>query len=567
MGRFINNEHLFFPGDNMELTKLFTKKNLEILELIQRESLHIREIADRLAISPAKVHDAIQLFKKNSLVREIKEKNRIIIKLNKDNPNLDHINNLINLNQEAKQNKEEINLFDNISPFDFRYYGRKEKIKDKLAPYLSEAGFIRYLAKVEAALTKTLAKKGVCSKAIADEVERAAKQVTAEEVYQEEDRIKHNIRALANSIRNRVSDKAKPYVHFTTTSHDIICTADAARCKDFTVEVLVPAMIELEKAIIELSLREKATVQIGRTHGQHAEPITFGFALAQYVSRFGRSIIKVKKSGENLRGKIAGAVGAYNASALFFNDPEKFEAEIMKELKLKPSPISTQVVQAEFFLDYVHAVVASFGVLANLSDDMRHLQRSEISEVAEAFGKKQVGSSTMPHKRNPINFENVKSMWKEIMPRINTVYMDQICEHQRDLTNSASSRFVPEILAGFYVSVKRLSRVMKNLVVDQENLKKNFDKNKDMIAAEPAYILLAANNHPDAHEVVRELTLEAQKTRSKFTELLFKDKSLKPYLAKFTKKQIEVLKYPEKYLGIAVQKTEKICRNWKKLLK
>ena len=550
----------------MELSKLFTKKNLLILELLEKENLHIREIADRLKISPAKVHDTIKLFKKNDLITETKDKNRIIIKLNKNNSLLKNIENLLKMD-ETKEKQEIMPLFENISPLDFRYYGRREKTKEKLKPYLSEEGAVRYLAKVEAALTRTLAKKGVCNKAIADEVESASKQITAQEVYVEEDRIKHNIRALANSIRKRVSDAAKPYVHFTTTSHDIICTADAARFKDFSNDILIPTLITFEKTLIELCLREKNTLQIGRTHGQHAEPITFGFAIAQYVSRIGTRIKALQKTSNNLRGKIAGAVGAYNASSLFFNDPEEFEKNVLSELKLKPSPISTQVVEAEYMADFIHAVTSCFGVLANLADDMRHLQRSEIAEVAEAFGAKQVGSSTMPHKRNPINFENVKSMWKEFMPRMSTLYMDQICEHQRDLTNSASSRFITEILAGLYVSITRMNRVMSKLVVDKKNLKKNFDLNKEMITAEPAYILLAAHNHPDAHEYVRELTLKSQQTGKPFRELLFKDASLKPYLSKFNKKQIDILKTPERYLGIASKKVDKICGFWKKELK
>jgi len=549
----------------MELSKIFTKKNIEILKLLEKQSSHIRDIALKLKISPAKVHNTIQLFKKHNLIEEIKEKNKIIIALNKNSPLLKNIENL--MDNENIEKEESIPLFLNISPLDFRYYGRKERVIQKLAPYLSEEGFIRYMAKVEAALTKAVAKKGICSKQAADEVDAASKQVTAQEVYVEEDRIKHNIRALANAIRNRVSEAAKPYVHFTSTSHDIICTADAARLKDFANNILIPTLIEFESTMIKLALREKATVQIGRTHGQHAEPITFGFAMALYVSRIGTRIKSIQKTANNLRGKMAGAVGAYNASHLFFNDPEEFERAVLSELKLKPSPISTQVVEPEYMADFFHAVTSCFGVLANLADDMRHLQRSELGEVAEAFGKKQVGSSTMPHKRNPINFENVKSMWKEFMPRMSTLYMDQICEHQRDLTNSASQRFVTEILTALYLSTTRLNRTMAKLVVDKINLQKNFSQNKEMITAEPAYILLAAHNHPDAHEVVRELTLESQKTGKPFRDLLFKNKELTPYLKKFNKKQIAILKNPDNYLGIAEKKVMKICSFWKKELK
>ncbi|MDP6647779.1 MAG: lyase family protein, partial [Candidatus Woesearchaeota archaeon] len=503
----------------MELTEIFTKKNIEVLRLLSKESLHIRDIAGKLDISPAKVHSTIQLFRKHNLIKENKEKNKIIISLNKESTLLKDIIDLLNANNVDVSFEPKMNIFDTISPLDFRYYGRNERIFQKLQPYLSENAMIRHMAKVEAALTNILAKKGICGKKIADEVEKASKKISAEEVYVEEDKLKHNVRALVNCIRNRVSDEAKPFIHFTATSHDIISTADALRYKEFTNSVLIPALIDFEKTLVDLALRERNTLQVGRTHGQHAVPITFGFALAQYVSRFGNSILKIRKSGNNLRGKIAGAVGSYNASSLFFRNPEEFEKQVLQELNLKPSPISTQIPEAEFMVDYVNDVVESFGVLANLSDDMRNLQRSEIAEVGEIFTSKQVGSSTMPQKRNPINFENVKSLWKEFMPRIITLYSDQISEHQRDLTNSASSRFIPEILAAFYISVKRLNRTMKSLNVDKGNLKKNFDMNKGLIVAEPLYILLAAYNHPDAHEAVKQLTLKAQSTKKPLQEI------------------------------------------------
>src|SRR5262249_45260386 len=151
------------------------------------------------------------------------------------------------------------------------------------------------------------------------------------------------------------------------------------------------------------------------------------------------------------------------------------------------------------------------GILANLSDDMRNLQRTEIAEVGEEFEARQVGSSTMPQKRNPINFENAKSCWKIVAPRIVTLFMDQISEHQRDLTNSASARTYGEVIAYVVATTKRLTRTMGKLTVDRANLEKNLNMQKGMIVAEPLYIILAALGHPDAHEKVRTLTLEAQR--------------------------------------------------------
>ncbi|MBI2133149.1 adenylosuccinate lyase [Candidatus Woesearchaeota archaeon] len=452
--------------------------------------------------------------------------------------------------------------FDSISPLDFRYYAGNRELFGSMNSYLSEAAFIRYQLLVEAKLVEALADFGVCKKEVSDDVANACSGITAKEVYDEEERVGHDVRALVNCIRKRVSDESKPFVHFSATSSDIICTADAARLREAAKALLLPQLMELEKTLICIARREKGTIQIGRTHGQHAEPITFGFAISEYVSRLGSRLLEIEKAASGLRGKMSGAVGNYNASSLFIDDPEKFEAAVLSKLGLSPSTHSTQIVEPEFVADYMHAVVSAFSVIANLADDMRHLQRSEIAEVAESFGQSQVGSSTMPHKRNPINFENVKSMWKAFMPRMTTVYLDQISEHQRDLTNSASSRFVTELVAALVLSANRMNRIMSRLVVDKESMKKNLDHSRGMISAEPAYLLLAAYGHPDAHEFVRKLTLKARNGKE-FSELFFSEAA--PYVSKMSEMQVAILKNPELYIGIASKKTEAVCDYWENM--
>jgi len=448
--------------------------------------------------------------------------------------------------------------FDLFSPTDFRYYEKD------LKEYLTEEAFTHYKVKVEVALVKTLAEYGICPKDIVKVVDLAIDKISSKEVYKEEKRIKHDIRALINVMKKYVGAEAKPYIHTTATSFDVIDTARALMYRDATSEVVLPNMIDLEKTWIELAGREKDTIQIGRTHGQHAEPITFGFAIAQYIERWGNRILKVKESAENLVGKFSGAVGAYNASSLLIENPEEFEEKLLAKLGLKPGRISTQIVPPEPTVDFIHSIVSSFGVIANYADDMRHLQRTEISEVGEPFGKEQVGSSTMPQKRNPINFENVKSAWKEFMPRMITTYMDQISEHQRDLTNSLSQRYIPELLVMFSSSVKRINSISKRLKVDKRNMKRNFKLNADKIVAEPLQILLSFYGHPNAHEKVRQLTIKSYETGKPLTEIIFEDKEIEPYSNKFTEDQLGIISNPEKYQGIASQKAEKNCDYWKK---
>ena len=451
-------------------------------------------------------------------------------------------------------------VFDSLSPIDYRYWD------EDVAKYLSENGFTSYKLLVEIALVKTLARRGVCPETVVKEVIEACGQVTTEEVYLEEDAIRHDIRALVNCIRNKVSDETKPYIHMTATSFDIVDTANAARYKDAVEEVLIPSLEALINVLLNLTTREAENVQIGRTHGQHAVPITFGFTIAGYVSRIGGCIEELKMRASKLVGKFSGAVGAYNASSLFFEDPEAFEMEVLAELGLVPAEISTQIVPPEALTRLLCEVTVVAGILANMADDMRHLQRTEIGEVGEEFKEGQVGSSTMPQKRNPINFENVKSLWKIIVARLIAIFMDQISEHQRDLTNSASGRTYGEVIAYVVSMAKRMTRTMKKISVDRENMKKNLDMTKGNIVAEPLQIILSALGHPNAHEKVRLLTLQAAREHKSLEKILDKDSEIQWYIGKMSLHQEKVLSNPELYIGISPGKAGKVAKNWKQKL-
>jgi len=455
--------------------------------------------------------------------------------------------------------KEEID-FSEFSPTDYRY------AVAELRDYLSEEAFVKYKAKVEAAVARVFEHRGILKTELCDEIVEAASKVNATEVYEEEKKTKHDIRALVNVIRSRVSDEAKPFVHLSATSYDVVDTANALRYKDAVMKVIIPDMVKLEQTWIALARREKDTLQIGRTHGQHAEPITFGFAIAQYVNRWGSQILRMKEASENFVGKFSGAVGAYNATSLISDDPEEFEQEVLALLGIKPATVSTQIVPPEPMSDFVHSIISSFSVLANFCDDMRHLQRSEIGEVMERVAEEQVGSSTMPHKRNPIGFEGVKSLWKRFMPQAVTMHLDQISEHQRDLTNSASQRYTQELLVVFDYCIRRLRRISERLVVDRERMRENFVISKDNITAEPLYILFSYYGHPDAHEYVRKKMFQAYEENKSLKDVIKEDDEILAYLQKFTSEQKEKVFDAEKYVGIAAEKTEKVASYWEEKL-
>jgi adenylosuccinate lyase len=464
-----------------------------------------------------------------------------------------------------------MNSFDAASPFDARYYFADGAFYERLHPFVSEGAQVRYLARVEAALAETLADVGVCARAVAVEIAQACQKITPEDVYEEERRIQHNIRALVNCIRRQVSPAAQPYVHLFATSADIMDTARALSLAELTRAVLLPDLVALERKLIALSRAHADTPQMGRTHGQHAVPITFGFAVALYVSRLGQRLSLIGQAAGNLRGKFAGAVGAYNALALLPGaEPAQVEAALMRKLGLEPPEISSQVAQPEYLADYVYALTSAWGVLANIADDFRHLQRSELRELRDRMAADPntaiVGSSTMPHKVNPKDFENVKSLWKAYMPRLTTVLMDQISEHQRDLTNSASMRFVTEFAAAFAYGAYRLSGALDAVEADVNRMKAVLEEGKDPVTAEPLYVLLALAGHPDAHEEARVLARQARQSKKTLAQIIKETRSLDAYFQNLRPAQKAILDDPARYLGAASRRTHAICDDWEKRL-
>lgn len=463
-------------------------------------------------------------------------------------------------------------IFKNLSPLDHRYYQSNRETFDKLALYLSEEASITYCTRAEIALLKThIELQENNNPEYLESLEGLEDKVLPEEVYQEEEKTQHNIRALVNVINRLVIPELKPYVHMGATSVDILDTANAMKMRDATRYVLLPLLLEMEDHLIRLSRDNAEVPQVGRTHGQHAVPVTLGYTFAEYVSRLGQSIEEVDRLSLDQRGKLAGAVGGYNATSMITSDPFSMEETYLKHLGLKPSEYSTQMVEPEYLLRLLLECNTAFGVVANLADDLRHLQRSEIDEVREYFSSTQVGSSTMPQKRNPWNCEHVKSLWKAFAPRIMTFYMDQISEHQRDLSNSASARFQADFLAGFAAALVRMNKILKGMSVNQERLMKNLREQGDMVLAEPTYILIAMAGINEGHEHVRKATLKCNETGEKLYDILKRDSpelwdAITAQLKKITGMDAdEFYSKPELYRGKCVDKTMLLADKYEKI--
>lgn len=463
-------------------------------------------------------------------------------------------------------------IFDNLSPLDHRYWIANPELFEALSLRLSEKARVRQAARVEAALVLThLELRGKAEPGLVAQVEAAAAAIDPEKVAAEEEKTKHNVRALVNVLQRALPPEAAPLVHLGATSVDILDTAKSLAIRAAVLEVVLPLLGKLELELCRLAEDEAETPQVGRTHGQHAVPLTFGFAMAEYASRLGKSVLRARDLARDLRGKLAGAVGSYNALSMSYADPEAVERAFLSRLGLEPSEHSTQLVEPEYLLRLLLELNVAFGIIANLADDLRNLQRTEIGEVRESFGAGQVGSSTMPQKRNPWNSEHVKSIWKAFCPRVLTFYMDQISEHQRDLTNSASERFVAEYLAGLTAAANRALSVLGGLRVERQRMLANLGMTGGGVLAEPAYILLAESGRSDAHEVVRRITLAAEQKGLPFARALEEDPEAREAIVQ----RLEALgvaepaaffEHPERYRGRAAEKARAIAANYRALM-
>ncbi|MFW9768837.1 MAG: lyase family protein [Candidatus Thorarchaeota archaeon] len=448
-----------------------------------------------------------------------------------------------------------------IHPTDYRY-----KV-DALEDYLSPNALLRYQIRVEIAYIAALAKLDVCSQSVLEEYTKAEGAVTHERVSQLESELKHDVRAMVEAMKEQVSPSARPYCHLGLTSNDIIANATALLIREVCINLLQPSLTELLTILIKKAKQHSSLVQMGRTHGQHAEPTTFGFVLANYIERIGRGLIRIKQAQAGLRGKIGGAVGT-RAGLKLIADPQKLEAETLAKLGLVSVEAPSQLANQEELANFFSQLILVLGTIADMANDFRQLQRTEIAEVFEATEETQVGSSTMPQKRNPIGWENIVSHYKSIVPKLVTSYMNLISEHQRDLTDSAANRYLlAEILNTFLYCVRRAKFLLQNIEVNEERMRENIALNRSFELAEPAYILLALSGVDDAHRVIRNIVREAHQRDLSFKEMLQQNESLIRSIDSVSKEKKHAIKDSYDYIGQASEITESVCAVWEDYLR
>ncbi len=438
-----------------------------------------------------------------------------------------------------------------VCPLDFRY-GRKE-VKD----IFGKTSKLQVLLDVEAALARAHAQVGNIPKNAADEISKKATTtvVKVNRVNQIEQETRHDIMAVTRALAEQCSGDAGKYVHLGATSYDIVDTANALQFAQ-ALKLLRTQLKLLRTSFLKLAKKHKNTIMTGRTHGQYSIPITFGLKMAVYALEMDRHLERLhENSSRVLVGKMSGAVGT---GAAMGKQALQIQRLVMKELKLGIEEGATQIVGRDRYIELLSLLANIAASMEKFATEIRNLQRSDIAEVAEAFeAKKQVGSSTMPHKRNPITCEQVSGLARVVRSMILPAYENAIQWHERDLANSSSERFIlPHALILTDWIVYQMNTVFEHLAVFPERMKENLNQSKGLPMAEAVMTKLVSKGmgRGDAHELMRTISQKAIQQNTDLLSIALSEQKISKYL---THKDLTQALNPENYLGV----TEDIINN------
>jgi len=437
-----------------------------------------------------------------------------------------------------------------IHPIETRY-------RTKIAEIFTEEKKLENWLKVEAVLAKAHADLGNIPKKAADEIGKKANLgfVKVDRVKEIDKEIHHDLMAMVKGLAEQCENDAGKYIHLGATSYDIEDTAAALQLKEALNYIEKSLKILLEQIILKAE-DKKDLVCIGRTHGQHAIPTTYGMRFGVWAYEIDRHIDRLHQVRERISyGKMSGAVGTM---ASFGEKGVKIQNMVMKELNLKPVKIANQIVQRDRHAEVINLTSLIGQTLAKIARENRILQRNEIAEMFEPFKKSQVGSSTMPHKRNPHKSERICSLARVLKSNVIIGLDNIVLEDERDLTNSADERVIfPENFIFLDFMIEQLTKNIKGLVFNEENIEKNLNLTKGACLAEKVMVSLVDRGigRQDAHELLRRAAIKAREDDKFMKEILMEDNQIKE---RFTEEEMEELFDPHQYIGKAVEQTENL---------
>ena len=355
---------------------------------------------------------------------------------------------------------------------------------------------------------------------------------SVERIMEIEEETKHDVIAFLTSVAEYVGPESR-FIHLGLTSSDILDTSFALLLKE-AMNLIIQDVEGFMKTLKKRAIEHKDTVMIGRSHGIHAEPITFGLKLAVWYSEMERNLRRLEDALDIISyGKLSGAVGT------FANISPRVEERTCKKLGLTPAKISTQIIQRDRHAQYFTALAILAGTLEKIAVEIRHLQRTEVLEAEEPFKKGQKGSSAMPHKKNPIGSENISGLARLVRSNSLAAMENIALWHERDISHSSVERVIaPDSTILIDFMLHRLDRIVEGLIVHPDNMIDNLNKTKGLIFSQQALIKLAEKGmeRQKAYVMVQRNAMKVWESGQDFKELIMEDEDIRKNLSK---KEIE----------------------------
>ncbi|MFQ6031701.1 MAG: adenylosuccinate lyase [Candidatus Zixiibacteriota bacterium] len=379
---------------------------------------------------------------------------------------------------------------------------------------------------IELLACEAQANLGIIPKSALPKIKKRAK-FNVRRIAQIEERTKHDVVAFLTNLAENIGTEAK-YVHYGMTSSDILDTSLSLLMKE-AGEVILQDLDNLSSSLKKKAFEFKHTPMIGRTHGVHAEPITLGLKFALWFAEVRRNIERLKRAIETISvGKISGAVGTFS------NLDPKVEEYVCKKLKLKPAPISSQIIQRDRHAEFMTTLAIIASCIEKFATEIRSLQRTEILELEEGFAKGQKGSSAMPHKRNPITCERLCGLARLVRTNAQAALENITLWHERDISHSSVERvIIPDSTILVDYMVTKFKEIVENLIVYPEKMKSNLEKTKGMFFSGRVLLRLSerASSKEEAYQIVQDNAMRAWSKNENFKDLIKKDKRVKKYLS------------------------------------
>jgi adenylosuccinate lyase len=380
---------------------------------------------------------------------------------------------------------------------------------------------------IELLACEAQANLGIIPKSALAKIKKKAR-FDVERIAQIEEKTKHDVVAFLTNLAENIGEEGK-YVHCGMTSSDILDTSLSLLMRE-AGEVILQDLDNLSLSLKKKAFEFKHTPMIGRTHGVHAEPITLGLKFALWYAEVQRNIERMRRAIETISvGKISGAVGT------FTNLDPKVEEYVCKKLKLKPAPISSQIIQRDRHAEFMTALAIIASSIEKFATEIRSLQRTEILELEEGFAKGQKGSSAMPHKRNPITCERLCGLARLVRTNAQAALENIALWHERDISHSSVERvIIPDSTILVDYMLAQLIKIMENLLVYPDNMRKNLEKTGGMIFS-GRFLLALSQKTPskeEAYQIVQDNAMKAWSESENFKDLIKNDKRVKKYLSK-----------------------------------